>query len=112
VRKDFADDQDPCEQENYLLVTDGLRFIVVERRNGMFTAFAIALVAAPYLMMQGLRRSSVRQAHTPCTREALGQYLRKLTARADLPGATIRAPVPRAPALDLCPGRLATADAQ
>ena len=24
------------EQENYLLVTDGLRFIVVERRNGMF----------------------------------------------------------------------------
>jgi len=56
VRKDFADDQDPCEQENYLLVTDGLRFIVVERRNGMFTAFAVALVAAPYLMMQGLRR--------------------------------------------------------
>jgi hypothetical protein len=24
------------EQENYLLVTDGLRFTVVERRNGMF----------------------------------------------------------------------------
>jgi len=48
----------------------------------------------------------------PCTREALGRYLRKLTVRADLPGATIRAPVPRAPALDLCPGRLATADAQ
>ena len=24
------------QQENYLLVTDGLRFIVVERRNGMF----------------------------------------------------------------------------
>jgi len=36
----------------------------------------------------------------------------KLTVRAGLPGATIFAPVPRAPALDLCPGRLATTDAQ
>src|SRR3954468_11795036 len=36
----------------------------------------------------------------------------KLTVRAGLPGATIFAPVPRAPALDLCPGRWATPDAQ
>ena len=36
----------------------------------------------------------------------------KLTVRADLPGATFHAPVPRAPALDLCPGGLATTNAQ
>ena len=40
------------------------------------------------------------------------QCLCKLTVRADLLGATIRALVPRAPNVDLCPGRLATTDAQ
>ena len=36
----------------------------------------------------------------------------RLTVRASLSGATIRALVPGAPALDLCPGRLTTTDAQ
>ena len=36
----------------------------------------------------------------------------RLTVRASLPGATVCALVPRAPALDLCPGRLTTTDAQ
>jgi len=40
------------------------------------------------------------------------QCLCKLIVRAGLSGATNYAPVPRAPALDLCPGRLATTDAQ
>jgi hypothetical protein len=48
----------------------------------------------------------------PCTKAAHGQLQCKLAVRANLPGATIYALVPRAPALDLCPGGLATADAQ
>ena len=50
----------------------------------------------------------------PCTciPEEHDHGMGKLTVRAGLPGATIFAPVPRAPALDLCPGRLATTDAQ
>jgi hypothetical protein len=47
-----------------------------------------------------------------CTGEARGQSMFNLTVRADLPGATLDAHVPRAPALDLCSGRLATTDAQ
>src|SRR3954465_847035 len=47
--------------------------------------------------------------------EVLGgrdQCLCKLIVRVGLSGATIRALVPRAPNVDLCPGRLATTDAQ
>ena len=40
------------------------------------------------------------------------QCLCKLIVRVGLSGATIRALVPRAPNVDLCPGRLATTDAQ
>ena len=47
-----------------------------------------------------------------CIPEEHDHGMGKLTVRAGLPGATIFAPVPRAPALDLCPGRLATTDAQ
>jgi hypothetical protein len=45
-----------------------------------------------------------------CMMISAGWY--KLTVRAGLSGATIRALVPRAPNVDLCPGRLATTDAQ
>ena len=48
----------------------------------------------------------------PCIRERHDQCECKLTVRADLLGATLRALVPRAPNVDLCPGRLATTDAQ
>src|SRR3954451_23031571 len=62
-----------------------------------------------------LRHSAPQHQPTdPCTciRDGHDQGVCKLTVRAGLPGATIRALVPRAPNVDLCPGRLATTDAQ
>src|SRR5690348_9900816 len=56
-------------------------------------------------------RALVPRAPT-CIWERHDQCGCKLTVRAGLPGATIRALVPRAPTVDLCPGRLATTDAQ
>jgi hypothetical protein len=47
-----------------------------------------------------------------CIQTRRSQCLCKLSVRAGLPGATIRALLLRAPGLDLCPGRLATTDAQ
>jgi hypothetical protein len=56
--------------------------------------------------------SQLRTARCTCIPEEHDHGMGKLTVRAGLPGVTIFAPVPRAPALDLYPGRLATTDAQ
>ncbi len=47
-----------------------------------------------------------------CTRKCLVGTWCSLVGRAGLPGATILIPVLEAPRLDMCPGRLATTDAQ
>src|SRR3954453_12528585 len=60
----------------------------------------------------GVRLLSVVCRHCTCIPEEHDHGMGKLTVRAGLPGVTIFAPVPRAPALDLYPGRLATTDAQ
>ncbi len=51
-------------------------------------------------------------ARCTCMREEHGRGLCRRAVRDSLSGATVAALVPRAPALDLCPGRLATTDAQ
>src|SRR3954462_2825522 len=81
--------------------------IAVDAAHQVIVAHRLVTTSADYRALIPL----VDSIHT-CIREGHDQGVCKLTVRAGLSGATIRALVPRAPSVDLCPGRLATTDAQ
>ena len=86
-------------------------FLCYIHKPGVLTPELCPLSAGQRIMVGAWGNSPfIRQC--TCIQTRRGQCLCKLSVRASLPGATICALVLGAPALDLCPGRLATTDAQ